>query len=600
MYHCLPRFVLLLTALLSLSFQSVLAQKERMNDQFRKGVECLHEDGVNCTSFFDQSIQASKKLKGDTIDLRQIEKVVAEYKLKGADLTERISFCKAGIKLAKNKENRDFEWRFQLALGESYLLSSDFDKMEIAVDNAMEIAQEEDNPTRICLSLLLRSQQLMSIADYPMAIKTALEAKDYAKRTDNDFLITKGYDILASAYFYNADYMQSAKYVDLTRKLYLEIGDTLNAMYCLTNWCNIQSELGNSKSIINRLPEAIDYFQELKLHSRVVFPMAQLGRAYNAVGDYELATEVLEEAYSESIRLKLDQQAAYCAILLSESHYFLKNPKECLTYSTAAYKYHKERQPSLEYLAAFRKQARALMYNDKYEEASEILVSYIQCKDSIFNKEKMEEIAFLQEKFEVQAKNDKILLLKKEKETIKNRNIGLIAGLILTAIIAWLLVKRKSIKIKLKEAENDKMNIEIENKNKELTSQALHLAQKNELLISLKNDLASISSEESKEDIRSLEQKIRFNEQIDQNWEQFTKFFNETKSNFFKNLSEKHPSVGKNDLRMSALISMNLDSKEIASILNISTDGVKKARYRLRKKLGLESKEDLSGYLTQF
>jgi len=100
--------------------------------------------------------------------------------------------------------------------------------------------------------------------------------------------------------------------------------------------------------------------------------------------------------------------------------------------------------------------------------------------------------------------------------------------------------------------------------------------------------------------VKALENKIKFDEQIDQNWEQFTKAFKETKKGFFKTLTTRHPEVTKNDMRLSALLSMHLGTKDIASILNISDLGVKKARYRLRKKLSLGSEESMEKYLAEF
>ena len=63
---------------------------------------------------------------------------------------------------------------------------------------------------------------------------------------------------------------------------------------------------------------------------------------------------------------------------------------------------------------------------------------------------------------------------------------------------------------------------------------------------------------------------------------------------FNSTVKQKFPNVTNNELRLMTLLKMNLSSKEIASILNISPDGIKKARYRLRKKLNISSEESLS------
>ncbi len=79
----------------------------------------------------------------------------------------------------------------------------------------------------------------------------------------------------------------------------------------------------------------------------------------------------------------------------------------------------------------------------------------------------------------------------------------------------------------------------------------------------------------------------------DNNWEQFRSYFEDVHKGFNSKVKKQYPEVSPNDLRLMALLKMNLSSKEIANILNISTEGVKKARYRLRKKLNLSTEDSL-------
>lgn len=66
---------------------------------------------------------------------------------------------------------------------------------------------------------------------------------------------------------------------------------------------------------------------------------------------------------------------------------------------------------------------------------------------------------------------------------------------------------------------------------------------------------------------------------------------------FNAKVQQQYPNITSNDLRLMALMKMNLSSKEIANILNISGDGVKKARHRLRKKIGLEPTDSLEAII---
>ena len=99
--------------------------------------------------------------------------------------------------------------------------------------------------------------------------------------------------------------------------------------------------------------------------------------------------------------------------------------------------------------------------------------------------------------------------------------------------------------------------------------------------------------EQSKTGYQQLIRTINFDLQDDNNWENFSRYFEEVHKDFNRNVKTKYPEVTANELRLMALLKMNLSSKEIANILNISPEGIKKARYRLRKKLDITTEESL-------
>ncbi|MEM7382317.1 MAG: LuxR C-terminal-related transcriptional regulator, partial [Bacteroidota bacterium] len=92
---------------------------------------------------------------------------------------------------------------------------------------------------------------------------------------------------------------------------------------------------------------------------------------------------------------------------------------------------------------------------------------------------------------------------------------------------------------------------------------------------------------------QQLIRSINFDLQNDNNWKNFSRYFEEVHKDFNSNVKAKYPELTSNELRLLALLKMNLSSKEIANILNISPNGIKKARYRLRKKLDISTEESL-------
>jgi len=101
------------------------------------------------------------------------------------------------------------------------------------------------------------------------------------------------------------------------------------------------------------------------------------------------------------------------------------------------------------------------------------------------------------------------------------------------------------------------------------------------------------------EELRKISKLIDDAHNDDRDWDVFEKSFNESHGNFFKKLKADYPTLVPNDLKLCAYLRLNMSSKEIASLLNITTRGVEIRRYRLRKKLNLPTDKNLSEFLLE-
>mgnify|MGYP003665017866 FL=1 len=143
---------------------------------------------------------------------------------------------------------------------------------------------------------------------------------------------------------------------------------------------------------------------------------------------------------------------------------------------------------------------------------------------------------------------------------------------------------------------NKNLQLDIDNKNRELGMATMNLVKRNELLSSIKSDLSkSKSLTEVGKVIKTINSSI--NDTSD--WDLFEKAFNNVDKEFMQRIKAIHPSITPNDLRLCAYLRLNLSSKEIAPLLNISHKSVEVKRYRLRKKLGLDHKQSLSNYIIE-
>ncbi len=150
------------------------------------------------------------------------------------------------------------------------------------------------------------------------------------------------------------------------------------------------------------------------------------------------------------------------------------------------------------------------------------------------------------------------------------------------------------------QVEVEQQKAQVEKNKKELASLATSITRKNEVLDSIKKTLSNVSENlqsEQRKKITSIIQSIDKDIRIDEDWENFEHYFDQVHGDFIHRLKETYPQLTPSDLRMCAYLKMNLATKEIAPLLNISVRGVEISRYRLRKKLNLDPSENLIDFM---
>ena len=141
---------------------------------------------------------------------------------------------------------------------------------------------------------------------------------------------------------------------------------------------------------------------------------------------------------------------------------------------------------------------------------------------------------------------------------------------------------------------NEKLQSEIYSKTRELSMSTMNIINKNELLRTIKDELTSVKDDTN---IKPVIKIINKNIANTSDWELFQEAFNNADSDFLKKVKSLHTSLSPNDLRLCAYLRLNLSSKEIAPLLNISVRSVEIKRYRLRKKMDLPHEDSLVEYI---
>lgn len=159
-------------------------------------------------------------------------------------------------------------------------------------------------------------------------------------------------------------------------------------------------------------------------------------------------------------------------------------------------------------------------------------------------------------------------------------------------------LKRKKLKTqkKIVQLKNERLEEEVESKNRELAISTMSIIKKNEFLNAIKDQLKENSETPQ---IRSVIRTIDRNINNSDDWKFFEDAFNNADKDFLKKVKVLHPELTANDLRLCAYLRLNLSSKEIAPLLNISVRSVEVKRYRLRKKMNLQHEVGLADHIME-
>ena len=251
---------------------------------------------------------------------------------------------------------------------------------------------------------------------------------------------------------------------------------------------------------------------------------------------------------------------------------------------------------------------------DDHERALTFQSELLSLKDSLSEVARREAVTELEVKYETDRKEKEIMLLQQEKTIITNRWLTLALGLFLAIIIGILFIdnqKRKhrhEKKLLVAEDELQKAELKImsdllEYNRKKLSLYTENLLKKNELVGTLEDRLkesveASVSvPEEGKKLIQDFSS-VRI--LTEEDWDEFKGLFDSVHKGLLKRLLETYSDLTLADQRLFLLMKLGLSTQQIANILGVSPDSVKKGRYRLKKKIAADSDSPLQEFVNSF
>ncbi len=340
-----------------------------------------------------------------------------------------------------------------------------------------------------------------------------------------------------------------------------------------------------------------------------------------------LADAWCELGYIEQI--KHDDKLAIKYIMLADSVYRLTDDHlgryRVLTFKIAAYIKNKQYKDALQTVnelivlanklqnvnwlcEAYKEKANLEELQGDVGKALKSMKQHLFWLDSFNTSSSNAKLTELEFKYQVRDKDKQLQILQKDAAINKQRqflgySIGVIVFLLVLGIGLYILIKAKNRKI-VAEKEKQQLLFQVEAQNEEillksrqLTSKALYISERNELLEELLKMTKSVNKQEGKEDFLSIERKIKTSLTNNKDWEEFRKYFEELNPEYLNQVKKSYNDLTDRELRLVAFIKIGLNTKEIANILHVEANSVKTARYRLKKRFNLDSDTSLEHFL---
>ena len=251
-------------------------------------------------------------------------------------------------------------------------------------------------------------------------------------------------------------------------------------------------------------------------------------------------------------------------------------------------------------------------YREHYERIGDLVAAYPYLMEEyerdgeLRGEQVQKEVEVMRLKYDGERKARELAEINAEKAQQENYLLIVVGGLILLTLIASITIILLKVRIKYEQRKAQLIQQELDHKNQELAAYTLNFIQKNELLSELTDkvnelkDASIVKSADANKGLNQLGNIIQNSMRIDQDWENFRRMFEDIHPDFNYRLKTAYPNLGNSELKLCGLLRLNLNLKESSRILGISSDSVKTARSRLRKKLGLSTEDNLVDFLITF
>jgi tetratricopeptide (TPR) repeat protein len=554
-------------------------------------------------SVFGQNIQIIDSLKRELLkqqtDTGKIMLLISiSHQFATSDTVSALSYIEQAKKLAKLVDCEKCNAYILLMEGSLFRSTSNHSEALEKLEKALSIYRKLDIKIQIAKCCLWIGSTYKELSQHTKALIYFSEAMELFKLLDYKPGISQCYFLMAIVYSAQGKHKIA---IDFSKKS-LQLADKKNkkviAELYYNMFCSYMAEKEYQKAL--SLEDSIfPVFKEISSFYLLGRAYAGLGMLHSDMGNYKKAKESIKQSIYYCSKFKNLENLFLAKLCLAKIYVKTNQLDSAIITLKNLLDINNKQLKSIEH-------ANSIYYDlfRIYEKKGDLKLAleycnlYLPVNDSITKDLNDKKLLEIQTQYEVDLKNEQILLLLKEKQLARQKYFIIVISLLLILISGLYAISYKQKKAKEKqlllEAELKDAKNKIETKQRELTLKAMHISQQGHILSNVKDQLENVKKENpgSKVTIQSLLSNI--NQQLNQNaFKDFEKYFIEVHPKFYDTLKLIYPTLTQNELRVCALLRLNLNSKQIADITGKTNRSVENTRTLIRRKMGLTLQDNL-------
>jgi tetratricopeptide (TPR) repeat protein/DNA-binding CsgD family transcriptional regulator len=470
-------------------------------------------------------------------------------------------------------------------------------------------------------------QVLFRMGSYPQAVTQLLEADRIFRRLNKPEQLAENANFLGSVYYYNKQSAESLERFQEALAIYHRARNLsgLSDTYAhIGHWHEKQGQL-DSAQYYQRSALAFAHLGRNRIAEARIYE--HLGSIYEDLENFDSALHY----YQGSLVLyrSLGLRAGQVGLVNNLGDVYSKtgHPVEGLVFAREAMQLAWSEQDKYQLQSAYRDMSECFQALGKPDSAYHYLEKSRELVVEIYTADNQRQIALLQTLYAVEQKNAEIAQLNAGHKVYLIVLITVVLVALLLGLLGYTVNSRQKLKIRndqalneqqqrihetekelmasalrMKKMEEDTLKQELDIRSKELSSHILHLVQKNEVMEEIRMGLQQIIQDDrrdQKKQLRQLLNKIQVSVAQEEYWNEFRLIFDKVHASFFASLNRHSPDLTPAEIRLLALVKMNLGSADMSRLLGVTPDSLRVMRYRVKKKLRLGADDSLQLFIDQ-